>query len=269
MTRVLSAAVLAALILATIWYLPWWATLALAALAAGLAGSELAALAAGVGAHVPSGIAALGAAIACVGFVAGEPGTPIFREQALAATLLAVMLAAALTALAEGAPTPASLTRAAVLGLAPLYAGLPLGAAAAIGIVSGAHVLTWLLIVIVASDSAQFYTGRLLGRRKLAPALSPAKTVEGAVGGLVAAGAAGGALAGWGLPGGGAASGFAVGVVLAAGGICGDLFESLLKRSARVKDSAALIPGHGGVLDRIDSYLFAVPLFYLYLRLLG
>ena len=55
-------------------------------------------------------------------------------------------------------------------------------------------------------------------------------------------------------------------LVLAAFGIAGDLFESLLKRSAGVKDSSALIPGHGGVLDRIDSYLFAAPVFYLFLR---
>ena len=126
--------------------------------------------------------------------------------------------------------------------------------------------LGWLLAVIAGSDSAQYYAGRALGRRKLAPRVSPAKTVEGALGGLVAAPAIGAALAGWGLPGVPIASAALAALVLAGFGIAGDLFESLLKRSAGVKDSSALIPGHGGLLDRIDSYLFALPMFYLFLR---
>jgi len=118
------------------------------------------------------------------------------------------------------------------------------------------------------SDSAQFYAGRLFGRRKLAPAISPAKTIEGAVGGLVAAAIGGFVVGPWCLPGLSAVGGLTAGVVLAVFGMAGDLFESLLKRSAGVKDSSNLIPGHGGVLDRIDSYLFAAPVFYLFLRYL-
>jgi phosphatidate cytidylyltransferase len=105
----------------------------------------------------------------------------------------------------------------------------------------------------------------MFGRRKLAPAVSPAKTVEGAIGGLVLATIAG-AVAGPRLS--HIASltppvGALIGLFVAAFGIVGDLFESLLKRSAGVKDSSALIPGHGGVLDRVDSYLFAAPCFYI------
>jgi phosphatidate cytidylyltransferase len=265
-TRVASAAVLVALIGLTIWWLPWWATVLVAAAAAAAAGGELAGLASAVGAAVPSGVAAIGASLATMAFVIAEPASPIFRDNALGSVLLAVMLAAALASLAEGRPAPATLTRAAVVGLAPLYVGLPLGALAWTRVALGPEALTWLIAVIVASDSAQYYTGRLVGRHKLAPAVSPAKTVEGALGGAAAAAAAGALLAPWGLASAGAGTGAVLGVMLAAGGMCGDLFESLLKRSAGVKDSSSLIPGHGGVLDRIDSYLFAAPLFYLYVR---
>lgn len=269
MIRVASAAVLVALLGLTIWGLPWWGTLAVAALAAFVAGGELAGLAAAAGASVPNGMAGIGAALACAGLVIDDPASPLFREHALASVLLAIGLASALAALAEGRPAPAALTRAAVLGLAPMYIGLPLGAVVWTRMTAGPEGLTWLLAVIAASDSAQYYTGRLLGRRKLAPIVSPAKTVEGAGGGLVMAGIVGAALAGWGLPQAGAVTGAVLGVALGAAGIAGDLFESLLKRSAGLKDSSTLIPGHGGMLDRVDSYLFAAPMFYLYLRHVG
>jgi phosphatidate cytidylyltransferase len=123
--------------------------------------------------------------------------------------------------------------------------------------------------VIALSDTAQYYAGTLFGRRPLAPVVSPKKTVEGAIGGFIVGPAAGAALAGWALPGTPwfVAALVAFGLVVA--GIVGDLFESLLKRSAGAKDSSALIPGHGGVLDRIDGYLFAGPIFFLYLRYLA
>lgn len=269
MIRVASAVVVGAVLAVTIWMLPWWATLAVAVLAALVAGGELAGLATAAGASVPNGMAGIAAALACAALVIDDPASPLFREHALASVLLAVGLASALAALAEGRPAPAALTRAAVLGLAPMYIGLPLGAVVWTRMTAGPEGLTWLLVVIAVSDSAQYYTGRAAGRHKLAPQVSPAKTVEGAVGGLVMAGVAGAALAGWGLPQAGPLTGAILGVALGAAGIAGDLFESLLKRSAGVKDSSALIPGHGGVLDRIDSYLFAAPLFYLYLRHLG
>jgi phosphatidate cytidylyltransferase len=150
--------------------------------------------------------------------------------------------------------------------MAPLYVGLPLGAIAWIQWAVGPGALTWVLVVVAVSDSSQYYTGRAFGRTKLAPLVSPAKTREGAIGGLMGAGVAGLLLAPLWLPGMTLIMAASVAVALALVGIAGDLFESLLKRSVSVKDSSALIPGHGGVLDRIDSHLFAAPVFYLIVR---
>lgn len=130
---------------------------------------------------------------------------------------------------------------------------------------SSGYAYTLLVVVAVwASDAAAMLGGRSFGRHNLAPALSPKKTWEGAVSGLV--GATLGALAvGWplGLPLGVVA---VAGVVVAVAGLLGDLAESALKRSAGVKATGALLPGHGGILDRFDAMLFAAPAVYLLLR---
>ncbi len=98
------------------------------------------------------------------------------------------------------------------------------------------------------------------------PAISPKKTIEGAVGGFVFGGVFL-ALAGrWWLPDAPMLLRAALGVAVVAAGIVGDLFESMLKRSAGVKDSSTLIPGHGGILDRIDALLFAAPIYYSVLK---
>ena len=111
------------------------------------------------------------------------------------------------------------------------------------------------------SDSLQFYTGRLFGRQALAPAISPKKTIEGAIGGAIAGTlfmvVAGRVV----LPDSTSPWLAALGFVVVLLGILGDLFESRLKRDANVKDSSSLIPGHGGVLDRIDALLFVTPAF--------
>ena len=156
--------------------------------------------------------------------------------------------------------------RAAARVLAQWYIGMPLGMLAAVESMAGRMGPLLLIATIAVSDSAQFYTGRLFGRRLLAPAISPKKTVEGAVGGLVLAtvfvALAGPTL----LPGAGRLSLALLAVIMVVLGIVGDLFESRLKRIAGVKDSSVIIPGHGGILDRIDALLFATPAFYLYLQ---
>jgi len=268
MARLVSALILIGIVVATIWWLPPWATTVVSALAAALAARELALLAAHAGARVPAPV--LAAAAVAVTIALAFAHTSVRVDAGLIVTVLcAIGFVAAGVALAGGPPSPSAVTRAAVLFMAPLYVGLPLGVLAMIRVTRGPAALTWLLVVIAVSDSAQYYAGRTFGRRKLAPLVSPAKTVEGAIGGLVAAVAAGTALGWWGVAGEQPAIVAALAFVLAAGGMIGDLFESLLKRSAGVKDSASLIPGHGGVLDRIDSYLVAAPLYYLYLALRG
>jgi phosphatidate cytidylyltransferase len=180
--------------------------------------------------------------------------------------LMSAVIVIGALAVASGHPS-AAVVRNAAAALFPIgYIGLPLGALAAVRTFAGREAVMLLVLTIVASDTAQYYTGRLFGRVPLAPTISPKKTREGAIGGLVF-GTAAMTMGGWRLfP---AAPPFilvlcaATVVVL---GIVGDLFESLLKRSAGVKDSSTLIPGHGGILDRIDSWLFAAPVYYGFVR---
>jgi phosphatidate cytidylyltransferase len=119
--------------------------------------------------------------------------------------------------------------------------------------------LAWLLLTIVVtwlSDTGAYLIGRAAGRRPLIPRISPKKTIEGLAGGLACAaatGAIGVALFGLGIP---WWAGFLAGLAIGAIGVIGDLAESLLKRQAGVKDSGTLIPGHGGMLDRLDALLF-------------
>ncbi len=115
------------------------------------------------------------------------------------------------------------------------------------------------LAVVWSTDVVAFFAGRYLGRHKLAPRLSPGKTVEGAIAGLVAGMAV--AVIGFGP------AGALFGLTVAIAAVVGDLFESWLKRRARVKDSGTILPGHGGVLDRFDSLFLAAPVAYWFLRL--
>ena len=128
--------------------------------------------------------------------------------------------------------------------------------------------IVWLVLGMVwATDTFAYFGGRLIGGPKLAPGLSPGKTVAGAVAGLAGAVIVGlglGPAVGLGIP-------YAVGLAVLVGlaGQLGDLFESMIKRMAGVKDSGCLIPGHGGILDRFDSLAFALPVAYYFLILAG
>jgi phosphatidate cytidylyltransferase len=114
------------------------------------------------------------------------------------------------------------------------------------------------------SDTGAYFAGRFLGRRKLYPAVSPKKTLEGALGGLLFAFGAGALARLWYMPQLGWGDALAVTLPGAALAMAGDLVESLIKRSEGIKDSGRLIPGHGGLLDRIDALLFSAPWVYLY-----
>lgn len=117
----------------------------------------------------------------------------------------------------------------------------------------------WLLAVICSGDTAAFYTGRALGKKKFYPQVSPGKTWAGTWGGLAANLATGVLVGRWFFPEAKILSLALLALVLGVIGLTGDLFESMLKRQAEVKDASSILPGHGGVLDRLDSLLFAAP----------
>lgn len=171
-------------------------------------------------------------------------------------------------ALGRSGDLAGSVPAAAATLLGSCYLGALGGTIAALRLLApepdGPWRVTLLLAIVMFSDTAAFFVGHALGRRRLAPALSPSKTVEGALGGLC--GGMLGAVATRALGLGSLPLGHALGLglVVAALGILGDLAESLLKRWAGVKDSGALFPGHGGMLDRLDSLLFGAPVLYYY-----
>ena len=263
-TRVLSAIVLIVIVGGALW-LPPVATVVLATVVAALGGFELAKLARPLGVDASPGFVALSAAAFCLVISAKFPAE-LTQLDALVALLIGLTIAAGLVTLARIPPGPPVFFSIAVTLLAGLYIGLPLGSLAWVRDAHGREALIWLVGVIMLSDSAQYYAGTLMGRRKLAPIVSPKKTVEGAIGGLVIAPIAGEAIGITAFPDVSPIVLAALAVGLTLFGIAGDLFESLLKRSVGAKDSSQLIPGHGGILDRIDAYLFAAPLFYLFLR---
>lgn len=123
-----------------------------------------------------------------------------------------------------------------------------------------------LLAIVFSGDTFAYFTGRVAGQRKLLPAVSPQKTIEGSAGGLLGSGVAAFFIGYFllepsGLPSFSLGAYIAIAALSGVSGQLGDLFESLLKRIAHVKDSGAIMPGHGGFLDRIDGVLFAGPLY--------
>jgi phosphatidate cytidylyltransferase len=145
--------------------------------------------------------------------------------------------------------------------LVPAFVALARLQVSSDGFARGPLLVLWLILMVCAADIGAYFAGRALGRHKLAPQVSPGKTWEGAAGGLVMVGliAAAGAVT-FGLPP-VAVAVFGLGVGIFS--IVGDLTESMFKRAVALKDSGTLLPGHGGLLDRIDSVTAAAPLYAL------
>ncbi len=132
------------------------------------------------------------------------------------------------------------------------------------GLSDGKWLIFYLLLVVWAGDTGAYYVGRFLGKHKLAPAVSPNKTIEGAIGGLAASVAASFIAKFTFLPIISSLHCAVLAVFLAIIAQSGDLCESMLKRAANVKDSGNILPGHGGILDRLDGVMFAAPVLYYY-----
>jgi len=270
MTRVLSGAFLLAVAVAVVWFAPGWLFFAVAELLLIVAFVEYAGLAAAAGFAIPRAAGLLTVIAASIGVSSTR-----WVDDAMAGTAILLDVAAmsgflvlASMALVSWRGERDAIGRVGAAVFPMLYLGLPIGAMVAIRAQHGPAALFLLMLTIVVSDTAQYYTGRAIGRRLLEPAISPKKTIEGAAGGFVF-GAAFLTVAGrWWLAGAPALLRATLGLAVVALGIGGDLFESMLKRSAGVKDSAALIPGHGGILDRVDALLFAAPFYYIVLKYL-
>ena len=260
MTRVLSGVVLGVVALGLIWFLSSIALLAVAMAVAALAFIEYEKIVDAIGAKVPYWTALLSTLLAC----AMVP----FQWVDISSILALALLLIALNVLWSDRVGTPILADTAAAALAPVYIGLPLGALVGVHAIAGREAVLLLIATVAVSDTAQYYSGRTFGRTPLAPLRSPKKTREGAVGGFIVAPVFLTVAGGYWLPGAPAVWLAVLGVGIVIAGIIGDLFESMLKRAADMKDSGTLIPGHGGVLDRIDALLFAAPVFYFFLRTL-
>lgn len=263
MRRLATAALLAPLAWLVCKQAPLGAAVGMMLVFIGLAAWECATLFEGRGAKPFRGLAVLGA-LAIGWSFSGIP--PIFDAEAVLAAGLAGVFIVAIARRRE----PGEMFDAAVSTLfTMLLLGIGLGHAIRLRAIpgeAGGDLLLLLLVCCFFGDTGAYYVGSAIGRRPLAPRVSPKKSWEGVAGGLAAS--IGGALLahGWWyrkLP---LTHAVLLGAALAVLGIAGDLAESVAKRAAGVKDSSGILPGHGGILDRIDSLLLAAPFLYYYHR---
>lgn len=199
-------------------------------------------------------------------------GTPdAARAFPISGLPVVAAVAAALVAVSRadrfGIPVLAAEAAGALSGL---LIGLGAGSFAALSslppVEEGTSRIALLLAVVISSDVFAYFVGHAIGRHKLAPQVSPGKTVEGAIGGLVGAAIASAVIATQLFKGQSVGLVVTIGVLVAIAGIVGDLLESLFKRYVGAKDSGTLFPGHGGALDRMDAFILAAPLLYAFFR---
>lgn len=270
MSRLITAAIALPILIASIllaWLQPLFVVLAAAAMVLGL--YEFYILASRKEIKPDTGAGFLGAAGLFTIFYFATPG-PGGRldTQTIAMFLGALTIGTFISVTLRGAPFEKMVAAVAITILGVLYVVFLGGHLVALrtGFEQplSAHLLSFFFLVLMGADTAAYYTGRAIGKHKLAPKISPGKTWEGVAGGIVAAlGFA--ALAHfwffrelplkWALP---------LAGVMAILGILGDLTESAIKRGAGAKDAAKILPGHGGILDRLDSLLFNAPLLYYF-----
>ncbi len=188
----------------------------------------------------------------------------LLPEPPAAALLGVCVLLAAFRFLSGDGPAEEKARGAASAVLGMVYVGVLLAAwPRAIRLPRGPHWVMMGLVAVAAGDTFAYFAGRAFGARKLAPRISPNKTVEGGIGGLLGSTGLGAAYAAVFLPPLSPALAALLCAAVGAVGQAGDLFESLLKRAAGVKDSGAVLPGHGGIFDRVDGLLPAGPVLYL------
>jgi phosphatidate cytidylyltransferase len=252
MKRFLTAAVLAPLVVLALFHGPVWVVYALIAAFSILCYREYSGIAAAYG------FGALGPLGYGVGLLL------LLSAETLLVIVILAVLALALSMRAEN--LSAVLPRAALLAVGVLYVFGPFRCALLIH-AADPHWLMFALLSSWVGDSSAYYVGRKWGRHRMAPRISPAKSWEGAAASVALAVGAGVLYLGYFLPAVPWWEAAALSAAVNAAGQVGDLAESAMKRGGGVKDSGSLLPGHGGILDRLDSTLFAIPAVYLYLSL--
>ncbi len=237
-----------------------------------LAARELAVMAKAKGIGASRGVMGLVAAMGMLASCAVPAGVDTSASVAVVGTSAVLSLVVSLVYYSRHKNVTGVMAATGMTLLAYVYLGLMFGFLLAIRREHSAWVLLWVLLVTKSCDIGAYFTGKALGRHKLAVWLSPGKTWEGLAGGVVLAVV----IAAWGLklleargwlawPGWGAA--ITAGVLFAVVGQAGDLAKSLFKRDAGIKDSGAVLPGFGGVIDVIDSPLLVTPLAFWWLRI--
>ena len=271
MSRIITAAIALPILIASIlvpWLLPLFVVLAGAAMTVGL--YEFYVLAGKQGAKANAAAGYLGGAALFTVFYFATPNPVQVRLdiQTILLAILVLTIATMVAATLKGAPFNKLLISSGATILGVLYVVLLGGHLVAVrtGFEQqlAAHLLSFFFLVLMGADTGAYYVGRAFGKHKLAPTISPGKTWEGVAGGVLV-GLALATLAHfwffrelplkWALP---------LATVMVVLGILGDLTESALKRGAGAKDAAKILPGHGGVLDRLDSLLFNAPLLYYF-----
>jgi phosphatidate cytidylyltransferase len=271
MSRIITAAIALPILIASIlvpWLQPLFVAIAAAALIFGLYEFYVLARKKDMKPDVAAGFLGAAALFTIFYFATPDPLQPRLDVQTILLAMIVLTVGTLIAAMLRGAPFDKMIvtTGATILGV--LYVALLGGHLIAVR--NGfdqklaAHLLSFFFLILMGADTGAYYTGRAIGKRKLAPKISPGKTWEGVAGGIVAALALA-TLAHfwffrelplkWALP---------LAAVMTVLGILGDLTESALKRGAGAKDAAKILPGHGGALDRLDSLLFNAPLLYYF-----
>lgn len=264
--RLVSALVLLPVFMVIVVNAPGWVFNILVVLASAAALWELARMFEQAGRPVYKWLGVAGGTALTAAFGASRLLDPLL----LPVLVLTLAVGAILAAPVWQGRTPATESAANTL-LAVLYVGWLLGYGILLHHTSplGDQLVLFLVGVTWVGETAAYLVGSTVGRHTLAPVISPRKTIEGAVAQVVASVLTAGLLGVWLLPACGGVTTLLAGGVLGVVGQVGDLAESVIKRSVGTKDTGALIPGHGGMLDRIDSLLFNLPAFYYFARWTG
>ena len=273
MQRIITAVIVLPFLIASIlisWLQPLFVALAAAALVLGLYEFYVLARKKDIKPDIAAGYLG-GAAIFTIFYFASPfPGTERLDVQTILLVILLLVVATLIAATLRGAPYDKmiSSTSATILGvlyvvllgshLVAVRTGFPHALAA--------DLLSFFFLILMGADIGAYYVGRAMGKHKLAPKISPGKTWEGVVGGVLAALILAAVSHYWFFPELPLKFALPLAAVMILLGILGDLTESALKRGAGAKDAANILPGHGGILDRLDSLLFNAPLLYYFAR---